>query len=110
MQSEIDDREINYHDIPDDMSDGFDDDPDWGYVGIRRVHEERVARPERERSLIEENERMWEERTAKQEANKEIINAALVKVLKAMPNLFRVEIGLWHIEMKDLGFADAYYP
>lgn len=110
LQTEIDERDINCDDIPDDMSDGFDDDPEWGYVGVRRVREAMEARPERERWLIEENERMWRIRVAKQEANKEIINAALVMLLKAMPNLHRVEIGLWHIDMKGLEFPDVYYP
>jgi hypothetical protein len=110
LQSEIDEREISYDDIPDDMSDGLDYDPKWGCVGFRRVHEERVARPERERCLIEEKERLWEEAAAKQETNKEIINAALVKMLKAMPNLLRIEIGVWHVDMNHLGFLAEYTP
>jgi hypothetical protein len=87
----------------DDMSDGLDDDPEW-VVGVRRMREAMESRPKRERWLIEENERMWRIQAAKQEANKEIINAALVMLLKAMPNLHRVEIGLWHVATRDWNF------
>ena len=54
------------------MSDGLDNDPEWGYVGVRRVREAMEARPERERWLIEENERMWKIRVAKQEPTKRL--------------------------------------
>ena len=110
LQSEIDEREISYDDIPDEMSDGLDDDSQFGCVGFRRVHEEMVARPERERCLIEENERLWQEGAAKQETDKDIIPAALVKMLKAMLNLVRIEIGVWHVDMNHLGFPAEYIP
>jgi hypothetical protein len=92
------------------MSDGLDDDPEWGFVGVRRMREAMESRPKHERWLIEENERMWRIQAAKQEANKDVINAASVMLLKAMPNLHRVEIGLWHVVNKGLEFPDVYYP
>lgn len=81
------------------MSDGLDYD---------RLHEERQARPDGERLLIEKAEREWRARITEQEENKEIAKVALVRLVQEMPNLQRIEIDSWVYDMKEFGFDDDY--
>lgn len=93
------DAEMDHHAIPDDMEDGWDEDREFVYLGLRKVAEDRQSRAERERSSIERAEKIWAEYVAEQKANENVNEEALARLVRAMPNLRSVEIGFWSCDL-----------
>jgi hypothetical protein len=84
----------------------FEDDEEFGYAGIRRIAEERRARPEKERNLIEAAEEIWTVKVAQQREKAEANKAALTRLFAHMPNLRRVDICEWKCEFGEYGIED----
>jgi hypothetical protein len=76
------------------------------YAGIRRRAEERLARPGKERNLIEQAEAIWVSKIEEQRERADGILAALVKLFAHMPSLKAIEIQEWHCDLSDYGFVD----
>ena len=76
------------------------------YAGIRRRAEERLARPGKERNLIEQAEAIWVSKVEEQRERTDGILAALVKLFAHMPSLKAIEIQEWHCDLSDYGFVD----
>ena len=77
------------------------------YAGIRRRAEERLARPGKERHLIEQAEAIWVSKVEEQRERADGILAALVKLFAHMPSLKAIEIQKWHCDLSDYGFVDG---
>ncbi|CAN9289460.1 unnamed protein product [Alternaria alternata] len=77
------------------------------YAGIRRRAEERLARPGKERNLIEQAEAIWVSKVEEQRERADGILAALVKLFAHMPSLKAIEIQQWHCDLSDYGFVDG---
>ena len=77
------------------------------YAGIRRRAEERLARPGKERNLIEQAEAIWVSKVEEQRERADAILAALVKLFAHMPSLKAIEIQEWHCDLSDYGFVDG---
>ena len=78
------------------------------YAGIRRRAEARLARPSKERHLIEQAEAIWVSKVEEQRERADAILAALVKLFAHMPSLKAIEIQEWHCDLSDYGIEDDY--
>ena len=85
----------------------FETDSEGEYVGIRRRAEERLARPGKERNLIEQAEAIWVSKVEEQRERADGILAALVKLFAHMPSLKAIEIQQWHCDLSYYGFVDG---
>jgi hypothetical protein len=86
--------------------DDFEDDEEFGYIGVRRIVEERRLRPERERSLIEAADKIWSLKTAEQHKKADRNKSALVRLFANMPNLKNVEICEWKCQLEEYGIEE----
>jgi hypothetical protein len=84
----------------------FETDSGGEYIGIRRLAAERLARPDKERGLIEQAEAIWVSKVEEQREKADAILAALVKLFAHMPSLKAIEIQEWHCDLSGYGFED----
>lgn len=77
------------------MSDAWELDEVWGYVGIRREAEARQARLEKEREIIAKAEPYWDAKIAEQDQARTANHAALVRLFRNMPSLDCLRIMEW---------------
>jgi hypothetical protein len=82
----------------DDLSDAWDEDDEYYYVGIRRVVAQRQGRLEKEREMIDKAEKIWSDRLGQEKERKDANQAALVRLFRSMPILNRVELLEWSCE------------
>jgi hypothetical protein len=84
----------------------FETDSEGEYMGIRSRAEERLARPGKERNLIEHAEAIWVSKVEEQRERADGILAALVKLFAHMPSLKAIEIQQWNCDLNDYGFIE----
>ena len=99
------DYEEDFHSMYD--AEDFETDSEGEYVGIRRRAEERLARPGKERNLIEQAKAIWVSKVEEQRERADGILAALVKLFTHMPSLKAIEIQQWHCDLSNYGFVDG---
>ncbi|CAN9095928.1 hypothetical protein AA0114_g7482 [Alternaria tenuissima] len=100
------DYEADFHNMYEEEE--FEEDSEGEYVGIRRRAEARLARPGKERNLIEQAEAIWVSKVEEQRERADEISAALVKLFAHMPSLKAIEIQEWHCDLSDYGIVDDY--
>jgi hypothetical protein len=100
------DYEADFHNMYEEEE--FEEDSEGEYVGIRRRAEARLARPGKERNLIEQAEAIWVSKVEEQRERADEISAVLVKLFAHMPSLKAIEIQEWHCDLSDYGIVDDY--
>ncbi|KAJ4983620.1 hypothetical protein SVAN01_10883 [Stagonosporopsis vannaccii] len=79
----------------DDESDAWDEDEEWGYVGLRRQAEARISRFEEERELFDQAESFWNAGFLKQKEKKNTNHTALVRFFRSTTALNSIDILEW---------------
>lgn len=79
----------------DDGSDAWENDEEWGYVGLRRQMEARRRRSEEERDAISKAELCWHRELQEQNEKKDANHAALVRLFQNMPKLKSLQVLEW---------------
>lgn len=64
------------------------------------------TRLEREGAIIGKWKQVWQEEVVKQEQKKDMLQLALTKLFKNMPNLTTIEIRKWEVNLYDIGIED----
>ena len=99
------DYEADFHRMYDEED--FETDSEGEYAGIRRLAAERLARPDRERELIEQAEAIWTAKVEEQRVRADAILAAMVKLFAHMPCLKAIDVQEWHCDLGDYGFEEG---
>ncbi|KAI4675230.1 uncharacterized protein J4E84_010231 [Alternaria hordeiaustralica] len=99
------DYEEDFHRMYDEED--FETDSEGEYAGIRRLAAERLARPDRERELIEQAEAIWAAKVEEQRVRADAVLAAMVKLFAHMPCLKAIEVQEWHCDLGDYGFEEG---
>jgi len=82
-----------------------EDDPErWAEVQIERERANRRARVERESEHIRRGEEIWAAKLEEQQTKRAANQAALARLFTLMRNLKRIDIGVWRLDMENLGF------
>lgn len=91
------------------MSDAWDSDEEWEYVGVRREAELRQARPAKEEESIMKAELYWNAKIVEQQQAGAANHAALVRLFQHMPSLDQLRIMEWSCaeELKRHGIDGA---
>ncbi|KAI4941507.1 hypothetical protein J4E91_010682 [Alternaria rosae] len=99
------DYEEDFHNMYEEED--FETDSEGEYVGMRRLAAERLARPGKERELIEQAEAIWAAKVEEQRGKADAILAAMVKLFAHMPCLKAIEVQEWYCNLDDYGFEEG---
>jgi hypothetical protein len=91
-----------------DRDEDWEDDEEFSYVGMRRLDEERRARPGKERDLVEAAEIVWATKVQEQELNAGTNMAALIRFFENAPCLKGIEVKHWRVDLQSYGIEDRY--
>ncbi|CAI6332050.1 unnamed protein product [Periconia digitata] len=84
----------------------YESDEEYMYVGMRRIAEERGARPAKERELVEAAETIWATKVEEQLSKAQANHDALVRMFESMTALRGIEVVHWCCSLEEYGIED----